>query len=129
MATYVMLCNLTDHTRQNLKMEIKDLSEVIEKVGNEENRVLSVYAVLGRYDVIAIAEAVDNQSAAQLSIELTNHTGMDIETLPTLGIGLLANPLGALTSTPVDPLFVSEEVKVSAELLLAGQDAPFKVGG
>ena len=55
MATYVMLCNLTYHNRQNLKLEIKDLSEVIEKVGNEENRVLSVYAVLGRYDVIAIA--------------------------------------------------------------------------
>ena len=127
MATYVMLCNLTDHTRRNLNMEISNFSEVIGKVGNEENRVLSVYAVLGRYDVIAIAEAVDNQSAAQLSIELTNHTGMDIETLPTLGIGLLANPLGVVTHTPIDPLYVSEEVKLAADLLIAGQDDLFKV--
>lgn len=55
------------------------------------SKVLTQYAVLGRYDFVIITEAEDNQSAARLSLDLGVRAGLNIETLPALPIGILSD--------------------------------------
>ena len=54
-----------------------------------------MYAALGRYDYIIITEAHDNNTVARMSIEISNATGLNIETMPVVPTGLhdsKANP-------------------------------------
>ncbi len=67
------------------------LSESAAAVETTTSKVLTQYAVLGRYDFVIITEAVDNQSAVRLSLELGVRAGLNIETLPALPIGVLTD--------------------------------------
>ena len=83
---YIMLCNMTQNTRDR-QMDLPNLLEyATHNVGDENNRVLSYYATLGRYDLIINSEADSVLEAAQLSVALSNMTGMNIETLPTMNM-------------------------------------------
>ena len=67
------------------------LSEAASSVETPSSKVLTQYAVLGRYDFVIITEASDNQSAVRLSLELSVKAGLNIETLPALPIGVLSD--------------------------------------
>jgi uncharacterized protein with GYD domain len=67
------------------------LSEAASAVETQSSKVLSQYAVLGRYDFVIITESYDNQSAVRLSLELGLRAGLNIETLPALPIGVLSD--------------------------------------
>ena len=113
---YIMLCNMTQNTRDR-QVEMSNLIEYATfNAGDQENRVLSYYATLGRYDMIINAEATSVLNAAHLSVALSNMTGMDIETLPTMNMRSLEermpvpveNPEPSMVApvvldTPVDP--------------------------
>ena len=49
---------------------------------------ITMYAALGRYDYIIITEAQDNNTVARMSIEISNVTGLNIETMPVVPTGL-----------------------------------------
>ena len=53
------------------------LGEATAAVETISSKVLTQYAVLGRYDFVIITEAADNQSAARLSLELSVRAGVE----------------------------------------------------
>ncbi len=91
MPLYVMLANLTGRGRRMGHDNPNLLSDVASSVETTSGRVLTQYAVLGRYDFVIITEASDNQSAVRLSLELGLAAGLNIETLPALHIGVLSD--------------------------------------
>ena len=97
---YIMLCNMTQTTRdRTIKMpNLIDYS--MHNVGSDENHVLSHYATLGRYDLVVFAEAESELKVAQLSIALSNRTGMNIETLPTMNMNNLEERSPVPVSVP-----------------------------
>ena len=91
MPLYVMLANLTGRGRRMGHENPNLLSEAAAAVETPSGRILTQYAVLGRYDFVIITEAADNQSAVRLSLELGLTAGLNIETLPALHIGVLSD--------------------------------------
>ena len=91
MPLYVMLANFTGRGRRMGQENPDLLSEAAASVETSSSKVLTQYAVLGRYDFVIITEAEDNQSAVRLSLELGIRAGLNIETLPALPIGVLSD--------------------------------------
>ena len=91
MPLYVMLANLTGRGRRMGHDNPNLLSEAAAAAETVSGRVLTQYAVLGRYDFVIITEAADNESAVRLSLELGVAAGLNIETLPALHIGVLSD--------------------------------------
>lgn len=91
MPLYVMLANLTGRGRRMGHDNPNLLSEAAAAVETPSGKILTQYAVLGRYDFVIITEAADNQSAVRLSLELGLAAGLNIETLPALHIGVLSD--------------------------------------
>ena len=67
------------------------IGEAATQVETSSSKVLSQYAVLGRYDFVILSEASDNQSVLRMSLELGVRAGLNIETLPALPIGVLSD--------------------------------------
>ena len=103
MPNYIMLANFTERGRRMGRSNPNLLTEAAARAESSSGRVLTEYAVLGRYDFVIIAEADDNQSAVRLSLELSSLAGVNIETLPALPIGVLSDEehAGALSDTAV----------------------------
>ena len=91
MPLYVMLANFTGRGRRMGQDNPNLLGEATAAVETMSSKVLTQYAVLGRYDFVIITEASDNQSAARLSLELSVRAGLNIETLPAMPIGVLSD--------------------------------------
>ncbi len=91
MPLYVMLANFTGRGRRMGQDNPDLLSDAAAAVETMSSKVLTQYAVLGRYDFVIITEAADNQSAARLSLELGVLAGLNIETLPAMAIGALSD--------------------------------------
>lgn len=91
MPLYVMLANLTGQGRRMGHDNPNLLSDAAASVETASGKVLTQYAVLGRYDFVIITEAADNQAAVRLSLELGLAAGLNIETLPALHIGVLSD--------------------------------------
>ena len=91
MPLYIMLANFTGRGRTMSQKNPNLLSESAFDVETPSSKVLSQYAVLGRYDFVIITESSDNQSAVRLSLELAVRAGLNIETLPALPIGVLSD--------------------------------------
>lgn len=89
MSLYVMLSKMTGFTKRHVRSKPDFIADSARQVSGTDNRILTTYAVLGRYDLISIAEANDNESAAKLSLELSLITGLKIETVPALQVGQL----------------------------------------
>lgn len=91
MPLYIMLANLTGQGRLMSQDDPNLLGEAAASVETASSKVLTQYAVLGRYDFVIITEAADNQSAVRLSLDLAVRAGLNIETLPALHIGVLSD--------------------------------------
>lgn len=83
---YFMLCNITPQTRTKMRSTPNLLNMAVHNLGNEQNHILSAYATVGQYDMIAIAEAQDLDSVAQLSVEFSNMTEMSVNSVPALSV-------------------------------------------
>jgi uncharacterized protein with GYD domain len=86
-----MLANFTGRGRRMGQKNPNLLGESAAAVETVSSKVLTQYAVLGRYDFVIITEAEDNQSAARLSLELGVLAGLNIETLPAMHSGALSD--------------------------------------
>lgn len=91
MPLYIMLASFTGRGRRMGQDNPNLLSDAANDAETPSSKVLTQYAVLGRYDFVIITEAEDNQSAARLSLDLSVRGGLDIETLPALPIGILSD--------------------------------------
>src|SRR4051812_39034117 len=84
MATYVMLITLTPEGRIAAQRDADYLLGLEEKVAAPGVDMMGLYAVLGRYDYVAILNAPDNEAAARFSLDLGVEAGLHIETLPVI---------------------------------------------
>ena len=91
MSLYIMLASFTGRGRRMGQDNPNLLNEAANDSETSASKVLTQYAVLGRYDFVIITEAEDNQSAARLSLDLGVRAGLNIETLPALPIGILSD--------------------------------------
>lgn len=79
MSTYVHLVNYTTEGVQNIGDHEPQPEDVIESLGVGELK--SLYATLGQYDVVAITEFPDDETAAQFSIAMSSGGHSSAETL------------------------------------------------
>ena len=84
MATYIMLITLTPEGRAAAAREADYLLAIEDKVAAPGVNMMGLYAVLGRYDYVAILDAPDNEAAARFSLDLGVEAGLHIETLPVI---------------------------------------------
>ena len=109
MPNYIMLAHYTERGRRMGRTNPNLLTEAAARVETPSGRILTQYAVLGRYDFVIIAEAADNQSALRLSLDLGGLAGINIETLAALPIGVITH-----RDTGADALDTGAEVNIVA---------------
>ena len=90
MPLYFLLGTLTEQGQRMVPRNPDLPVEAVREVQADGAQVLSQYAVLGRYDFVMLVQADDNHDVARLSLEVGVRTGMHIETLPALAVGVLS---------------------------------------
>ena len=93
MPNYILLSTLTPDGRQTLHSNPDRLEEVNREIEDFGCKIVAQYAVLGPYDFVTIVEASDNETAAQLSVELGSRGTVEILTLPAMGTSELRDKL------------------------------------
>lgn len=81
MATYVSLLKYTQKGAESIKQvpaRIDAAKQAAKAVGAE---IKQVYLVMGRYDVVAIMEAPDDETAAKLALTTAMQGNVQTETL------------------------------------------------
>jgi uncharacterized protein with GYD domain len=74
MQTYILLVNFTDQGMRNIKDTIKR-AHALEDMAKKSGAVLKVLCwTIGRYDVIAVFEAPDDESATALTTGALGNT-------------------------------------------------------
>jgi uncharacterized protein with GYD domain len=89
MALYFLLGTLNETGQKMLLHNSDQMIETVRDYHCEGARILSQYAVLGKYDYIIMAEADDNESVGRLALEIGVKAGLNTETLPAMAIGVL----------------------------------------
>ncbi|MFQ6030311.1 MAG: GYD domain-containing protein [Dehalococcoidia bacterium] len=89
MPIYFLLGTLTEHGQRILRNNPDLVVEAVREADCEGASILGQYAVLGKYDFVMMAQAVDNEAVARISLDLGVRIGLHIETLPAIAIGLL----------------------------------------
>jgi uncharacterized protein with GYD domain len=100
MPHYISLMRWTSQGMAGLpawRERVEEGERIIEAAGGS---LIGVYVTLGRYDVVEIFEAPDDEKAAEILMKLQRHGA---EHAPPLGVGLWATRLPAteLTHPPV----------------------------
>jgi len=84
MATYLMLGKYTADALKGASVDrTKKALDVIMKAGG---KIQTMYALLGEYDLVLIADFPDNAAAIKASADLIKMTGVGFTTAPTLSI-------------------------------------------
>lgn len=84
--TYVVLSRLTGKGRETVKdnpERIKEVNDELEEMGAE---VVDQYAVFGRFDFVNILEVPDEETMAQISVEMGSRGSVMLETLQAVEI-------------------------------------------
>lgn len=80
MATFIVLAGFTDQGIRNVKETIGRAEAFKEMAKKSGITVKDLYWTLGKYDVIAICEAPDDESATALSLSLCSRGNVRSET-------------------------------------------------
>lgn len=97
MAVYVMLTKLTEQGSETLKHNPQRIMDVDAELGAMGLKILSQYAVLGRYDFVNIVEAPDDEAMARISVELGSRGSIQIETMRALPVAEFVHGLQQTT--------------------------------
>jgi len=84
MPTYILLSTLTPEGRKTIKEKPERIGEVNKEIEALRIKVISQYAVLGFYDFVNIVEAPDNETIAQLCVELGSRGTVEIISMPAI---------------------------------------------
>ena len=82
MPFYLMLSRLTERGRDRIKHNPDRITQVNVEIEEQGCRVVSQYALLGRYDFATLIEAPDNAHMNRLAIDLGARGTIETETLP-----------------------------------------------
>ncbi len=82
MPFYLMLSRLTERGRDRIKHNPDRITQVNVEIEEQGCRVVSQYALLGRYDFATMIEAPDNAHMNRLAIDLGARGTIETETLP-----------------------------------------------
>ncbi len=82
MPFYLMLSKLTERWRDLIKHDPDRITQVNVEIEDQGCRVISQYALLGRYDFATMIEAPDNAHMSRLAIDLGARGTVETETLP-----------------------------------------------
>ena len=77
-----MLSRLTERGRDRIKHNPDRITQVNIEIEEQGCRVVSQYALLGRYDFATMIEAPDNAHMNRLAIDLGARGTIETETLP-----------------------------------------------
>ncbi len=77
-----MLSRLTERGRARIKHDPDRIMKVNIEIEDQGCRVISQYALLGRYDFATVIEAPDNAHMSRLAIDLGARGTIETETLP-----------------------------------------------
>ena len=84
MTTFLMLGTYTSGAMDGINADrTRRAEEIIQGFGG---RLRSVYALLGQYDIVMIAELPGVPEAVQASISLTRDTGISFISMPALPV-------------------------------------------
>lgn len=86
LTTYVVLSRLTGKGRETIKENperIKEVNDELEEMGAE---IVDQYAVFGRFDFVNILEVPDEETMAQISVEMGSRGSVMLETLQAMEI-------------------------------------------
>jgi uncharacterized protein with GYD domain len=86
MPIFILLSTLTSEGRKTIKERPERVKEVNKEIEAFGAKVLQQYSVLGRYDVVNIVEALDNQAITRVSIELGSRGTISIISMPATPI-------------------------------------------
>ena len=81
MRTYIILLNLTDQGIRAIKDAPQRIEEGIKGFEAMGGKVISVYAVCGRYDYVAIGEAPSDEIAMTFALALGSQGDVRTESL------------------------------------------------
>jgi uncharacterized protein with GYD domain len=81
MATFIVLASFTDQGIRNVKETIGRAEAFKEMVKKSGVAVKDLYWTLGSYDVVAVCEAPDDESATALSLSVCSRGNVRSETL------------------------------------------------
>jgi len=84
MPTYILLSTLTPEGRKTVKERPERIDKVNKEIEALGVKVISQYIVLGPYDFVNVVEAPDNETIAQLSVELGARGTVKIISMPAI---------------------------------------------
>ena len=112
MALYLMLGNYTNPSVHDIKVaRTKEAVGIIEK---NNGQVVSMYAMLGQFDVVLIVNLPGNREAMEVSVGLSKVTGIHFNTGPVIPIDrfdeMMEMARKAEQALPVnDPNYIDDE--------------------
>jgi len=93
MPTYVTLYNYTGPIKGGGPERFEGVKQVTTE---EKGNILSVYGLLGAYDILAVAEFPDNRAAMKAAARVGNLIGAKTNTMPALEQDAFLRLLGEL---------------------------------
>ncbi len=81
MPEYLMLFRYTSKGLQNIKDAPKRITDTKKLFEQNGAKVKTLYAVLGQYDTVCIAEAPDDETIAKISLQIGSLGNVQAETL------------------------------------------------
>jgi len=86
MPLYIRLVRLTEQGARNIRSIDRMRAAARDIIERNGGRLVAAYVTLGRYDLIAIVEAPDNQTMARISGLIAAEGNFQAETLPAIPI-------------------------------------------
>ena len=96
MATYIALSRFTDQGIRSVKDTTKRAAAVKEAAGKFGAKMSQIYWTLGRYDLVTIVEADDEQAATAFMLSIASAGNIRMETLRAFSSEEMGGILGKL---------------------------------
>jgi uncharacterized protein with GYD domain len=81
MPTYIALCRFTDQGIRSVKDTTQRAADVTEAAARFGAQMSQIYWTLGRYDLVTIIEASDEQAATAFMLSIASAGNIRMETL------------------------------------------------
>ena len=119
MATYILLMTLTPEGQKQALEDPDHLMRIEGAITVPGVNPLGLYAVLGPYDFVTIAEASSNEEIARFSLELGVRANVHITTLPAIPVSRLDEEESLLATAveaePEVPNEVARELRAESQ--------------
>jgi uncharacterized protein with GYD domain len=96
MATYIVLTSFTEQGVKNVKETVKRADAFKEMAKKCGATVREVYWTLGRYDIVAIVDAKDDESITALGLSVGGRGNVRTETLRAFSAAEMEKVLGKM---------------------------------